>query len=173
MAEEYLKKKHKGGDQDASLLEGAVKTVELRNGKSSFKRSRSDRPAAGGRGRGGRGQYGMSRFNWSQAAMQMPAQMPMQVPAQQPMNAVPYGYAPQYFGSPAVHSPAQVVKALNHSAGDQSSAPKGSAITAVNLGTLPRTAPWALGPGSRCRTLQRDHLVLQSVCGIDNAMLAA
>ncbi len=35
MAEEYLKKKHKGGDQDASLLEGAVKTVELRNGKSS------------------------------------------------------------------------------------------------------------------------------------------
>ena len=34
--------------------------------------------------------------------MQMPAQMPMQVPVQQPM---PYSYAPQYFGSPAVHSP--------------------------------------------------------------------
>ncbi len=71
MAEEYLKKKHKGGDQDASLLEGAVKTFELRNGKPSFKRSRSDRPAASGRDRGGRGQYGMSRFNWSQAAMQI------------------------------------------------------------------------------------------------------
>ncbi|BDA49652.1 probable endoglucanase A [Coccomyxa sp. Obi] len=89
VAEEYLKKKHNGGDQDASLLESAIKSVELRNGKSQFKRSRSDRPTTGGRGRGGRGQYGMSRFNWSQAAMQMPAQMPMQMPVQQPTSDDP------------------------------------------------------------------------------------
>ena len=57
--------------------------------------------------------------------MQMPAQMPMQMPVQQPMGAMPYGYALQNFGSPAVHSSAQViVKALNHSAGIQSGAPK-------------------------------------------------
>ncbi|BDA51534.1 hypothetical protein COCOBI_19-1020 [Coccomyxa sp. Obi] len=99
VAEEYLKKKHNGGDQDASLLESAIKSVELRNGKSQFKRSQSDRPTTGGRGRGGTGQYGMSRFNWSQAAMQMPAQMPMQMPVQQPVSAMPYGYTPQYFDS--------------------------------------------------------------------------